>query len=95
MIKIVDIYKIGAHCPTQWHGKDEATGLWVYFRYRFGGLSATWNSSGEQIIHKTIGGPYSGVMDFEQLKENLKDEFEFACSERLPTREELGEDDET
>jgi len=78
MIHIKRIVKTCDACPAQWDAETE-DGRYVYIRYRYGFLSVSVD--GERIVGKEVGDPLDGVMNFDELKVNLADEFSFHCQE--------------
>ena len=75
-MKIEDIYMTCSACPSQWEGFLE-DGRMFYARYRWGHLTLDLSieptddvytaMDGEEIISKTIGDQYDGVMTTEEL----------------------------
>jgi len=76
MIKVTSIEQTSGACPSQWEGVTE-DGRPIYVRYRWGCLSIRlgekdgniWDAvNGEEIIREELGGPWDGVLPYEELK---------------------------
>jgi len=81
MIKIVKIERTCWGCPSQWEGYDEEKYPY-YFRFRWGILSVRKGRKnkgimtavrGEEVFLYNFGGEFAGYMEYEHLKDILKD----------------------
>ena len=74
MIKVVELKRTCWACPSQWEGKTDA-GNDVYIRYRWGYLRV--DLDGQEIFGKQIDeSGWDGIMDYDKLKEIVKEEME-------------------
>ncbi len=77
-ITVTEIENTCSACPAQWGGRTEA-GDWIYFRYRWGGLSISlWNrpDGGRDwldIWHERAGDSFDGYMEYDELKQHVPD----------------------
>lgn len=77
MIVITSIDKTCTACPSQWDGYDD-DGNYYYFRLRHGRFSVEQN---DEEIYRSNPDGFDGVMDFEELKHEVKDFMLFECQE--------------
>ena len=82
-VQITRIIQTGYGCPTQWDAVD-AEGQRYYIRFRFGQLTVTAITAGEngtQVFHANHGDELDGVLGFPQLRELTAGRFDFAAAE--------------
>jgi len=81
MIKITKVIRTCWACPSQWELVDNE-GYPYYIRFRYGFLSVRKGKKnkdiltaieGKEVFSYNFGGVFSGYMEYEHLKEILKD----------------------
>ena len=78
MIKVISAHCICFACPTTYTGKTD-DGFTIYARYRWGRLSVRIDASpepefdgaaGGEILAKTIGGEFHGMLSYAELRQH-------------------------
>jgi hypothetical protein len=78
MVKVVQLEKTCSACPAQWEGRDDQ-GQYVYIRYRWGHLRVEVNRV--EIFGEVLGDNFDGSLDYEALKQVLKEIVDFSVYE--------------
>ena len=78
MIKVISAHCICFACPTTYTGVTDG-GFTIYARYRWGRLSVRIDASpepefdgaaGGEILAKTIGGEFHGMLSYAELRQH-------------------------
>ena len=93
MIKVISAHCICFACPTTYVGKTD-DGFTIYARYRWGRLSVRIDESpepefdgaaGGEILAKTIGGEFHGILSYAELRQHTDGVVEWPDEPTKPT----------